>query len=120
MVRILSGGVDISEVYSPRRVVAMAEAMGLRGGLSMDLTTLDEEGKPWNFNVPEMRRKAVKHIVRQRPYFLIGSPECRQFSRLQNLNWKSWDQDAYRHAVRHLEFVCQLNRLQIRCGRYLK
>ena len=32
----LLAGVDITEIYSPRRVVEMAEQMGLRGGLSLD------------------------------------------------------------------------------------
>ena len=35
--------VDVSEVYSPPRIVPVAESMGLIGGTSFDLTVVDEK-----------------------------------------------------------------------------
>ena len=45
-------GVDITKIYLPERVAKVAKAMGLRGGLSFDLTN------GWNFNVKEDREEA--------------------------------------------------------------
>ena len=47
----------VSEAYSPVRVTGMADKMGLIPGLIMDLTTYDEHGNPWDFNVAAMRQK---------------------------------------------------------------
>ena len=48
-------GIDISEIYSPKRVTEVAKAMGLVGGLSMDITTCDVDGRRWDFSEVEMR-----------------------------------------------------------------
>ena len=45
-------GVDVFEIYSPPRVVALAKRYGLRG-FSLDRTTQDEKGNPWDFEDPE-------------------------------------------------------------------
>ncbi len=46
------------ESYSPPRVVAMAAKIDMIRGLSMDLTTIDQDdGKPWDFNDKEKRVK---------------------------------------------------------------
>ncbi len=50
----------VHEVYSPKRVNAMAEKLGLISGLSLDLTVNDTDGEPWDFNVKEKRDKAEK------------------------------------------------------------
>ncbi len=76
-------GVDITEIYSPERVVKVAKAMGLRGGLSFDLTN------GWNFNVEEDCEEAWRYITTQKPLLVIGSPMCTMFSALQNLRKKS-------------------------------
>ena len=42
---------DISEVYSPLRVTAMAEKMGLQAGWALDLAEVDaDDGMPWDFS----------------------------------------------------------------------
>ena len=69
-------GADISEVYSPERVVKLPKAMGLAGGLSLDLATCDSKGRPWDFDLPVMRQAAIDHVVRDKPLLLIGSPMC--------------------------------------------
>ena len=117
-------GADVSEIYSPERVVRAAKMMGLKGGISMDITTHDPRGRPWDFDVPEMRNQAVRHLIEVKPLLLIGSPMCTMFSQLQALNWgRSMEKDSlmyaqWRKAVRHMEFVSKLYKLQIQGGRY--
>ena len=45
----------VSEIYSPPRVAAAAKllpSLGCLPGFSLDLTTCDENGHPWDFDVP--------------------------------------------------------------------
>ena len=77
----------ISEAYSPVRVTGMAEKMGLIPGLAMDLTTCDQHGNPWDFNVPAMRAKAKKIVKSKSSLLLVVSPMCAPFSRLQTFNF---------------------------------
>ena len=108
----------MSEIYSPVRVAKVAEAMGLRRGLSMDILT------GWNFNESDSRRRAWKHVKEDEPLLLIGSPMCTMFSHIQNLNWGRsvmGDQAMWARlqvAINHMEFVCQLYEEQHRRGRY--
>ena len=111
-------GVDVAEVYSPERVAKMAEKMGLRGGLSMDLTT------GWDFNREAHRKTAIEYVTKEKPKLLIGSPMCTMFSQLQHLNWgRSEERDQemqrrYENAVEHMKFVAKLYKLQLDGGRY--
>ena len=54
MAKMLRSKMEVAEVYSPPRVVAMAKQMGLRQGWSLDLTTNDTDGRRWDFNHVEM------------------------------------------------------------------
>ena len=62
----------------------------------------------------------------QKPYLLIGSPECTQFCTWQGLNAVKNTtpeqiikrEKARREAVEHMEFVVSLYREQIEGGRY--
>ena len=74
---------DISEIYSPKRIATMAREYGLRGGFSLDFSTPDKDGYVWDFSRPECRDRAWKKLVTERPYLLIGSPQCTAFSILQ-------------------------------------
>ena len=38
-------------------VTKLAGGVGLQAGCALDLTTLDEEGNPWDFNLPTQRAK---------------------------------------------------------------
>ena len=81
------GTPDVSEVYSPPRVATLAEQFGMRPGFSLDRTVLDPlDNKPWNFDCPEKRRRAKDLLRTVKPKLLIGSPMCRPFSNLMNLN----------------------------------
>ena len=75
----------VSEVYSPPRVAEAAKRMGLSQGLSLDLTTSDEEGNPWDFSKPHMQEKASKALKEQAPALLIACPMCGPFSSWMNL-----------------------------------
>ena len=74
------GRVQVVEIYSPERVAKVAKGMGMEVGLSMDLVT------GWNFDRTEDRELAERYIREHKPTFLIGSPMCTMFSRLQALN----------------------------------
>ena len=45
--------VTVSEIYSPPRVTAMLPQGDLLPGFAMDITTNDEDGNPWNFDLHE-------------------------------------------------------------------
>ena len=47
----MMGNVEVVEVYSPPRVVEEARKAGMatQENSSLDLTTTDYDGKPWNF-----------------------------------------------------------------------
>lgn len=50
-------GAAVHEIYSPKRVNAIAELMDIVPGMSLDLTTNDIDGKPWDFNIEENELK---------------------------------------------------------------
>ena len=52
MLQMMVSAMDVAEFYSPPRIAKMASNMGLRAGWSMDLTTQDSDGRPWDFNIP--------------------------------------------------------------------
>ena len=67
----------VTQMYSPPRVTKMTQRMNLIPGMAFDLTQLDEEdGMPWDFNVPAKRNKANNIAQGERPLLLIGSPMC--------------------------------------------
>ena len=41
---------DVSEFYSPPRVVKMARKLGMKGGVSLDLTVPASDGFVWDFS----------------------------------------------------------------------
>ena len=60
-------GVDVSEIYSPPRIVALARQFGLRPGFSLDITVNDDNGKPWDFDDPDQREQACNMVKDQQP-----------------------------------------------------
>ena len=78
----------VSEAYSPARATGMAEKMRLISGLAMDITTCDQHGNPWDFNLASMRNKAKKIVKSKSALLLIVSPMRGAFSRLQSFNAK--------------------------------
>ena len=56
------GAHDMSEVYSPPRVTAKSEKVGLDPGWALELTVADEDGLAWDFNTQADRPKALKKV----------------------------------------------------------
>jgi hypothetical protein len=74
----------------------------------MDLTT------GWNFDLLHHQEAAKQYIKKTKPFLIIGSPECRCFSQLQSFSKDSQAyQKALRRSIRHINFVCDLYRLQL-------
>ena len=94
-------------------------------GHALDLTTVDpDDGLPWDFSRKAKRVKARRMLREQRPYMLIGSPQCKEFCTWQRLNEQRFPDDGRRAAAReaaeiHMKFVASLYRDQIDAGRYL-
>ena len=84
----------VTEVYSPPRVKKMTRIINLIPGMAFDLTQVDEEdGMPWDFNVPAKRNKARTSVQSERPLLLIGSPMCAAFSQLQRVNFATMNKE---------------------------
>ena len=118
----LGSQTDVAEVYSPPRVVTVAEAAGLRGGFSLDLTT-PWNGEVWDFTKKRCRTKAIELLRRDKPYLLIGSPPCTAWSNLQSFNelrpgGKQKVEAARNRARIHLLFCVRLYKIQLDAGRY--
>ena len=75
---------DVSEVYSPPRMATAAKRAGLQPGWSLDLTTFDDDGTPWDLSKPEKQNKARHMVLTDQPALLIACPLCSPFSTLQN------------------------------------
>ena len=120
----------ISEIYSPPRITAELRKRShkyLVAGLAMDLTVNDPmDDMPWDFSKPEKRERAREKLRSQKPYLLVGSPECTQFCTWQNLNAQKYNspeqvkrrEQAKIQAIAHIEFVISLYEEQIQGGRY--
>ena len=115
----------VSEIYSRPRVTNAAKLLpSLRAmpGYASDLTTADENGIPWEFDVKERRDEAMRRIREQKPVLLIGSPMCTAFSAWQHLNNAKKDPEdvlkEYAKAMVHMQFSCELYKMQADEGRY--
>ena len=56
----------ITEIYSPPRVTACAKSLpgfGIVPGLALDVTTVDENGVAWDFDIPSRRDEARRRIA---------------------------------------------------------
>ena len=122
----------VSEIYSAPRVTALARRRrkyGIEPGVALDLTSCDDQGRPWDFNDPEQRQRAEQLLAEQQPEFLIGSPMCTAFSRLQRIGtsipkgepgWRDPEKMAEERAraMVHLCVCCQLYLQQMARGGY--
>ena len=60
---------DVSEFYSPPRVVKMAKRLGMRGGVSLDLTVLASDWYVWDFSRKHCRDRATQIVHEKRQFF---------------------------------------------------
>ena len=107
----------VSEVFSPPRVAAMAENMGMKSGDPLDISTVSNKGEPWDFDRKDKRDEARRLIQQSKPRLLIGSPMCTAFPALQNRSRERMGEERWKEvtvrATIHLEFVCSLYKEQI-------
>eukprot|EP00973_Karenia_brevis_P061083 8493537-Karenia_brevis.AAC.1 len=104
---------DITELYSPPRVTVEGVKHKLVPGWACDLTN------GWDFRIASHRETVREHIKRDKPLLVIGSPMCTMFSSLQNLSgWSDLKQRRWEEAVRHIEFMAEIYRMQIKGGRW--
>ena len=116
------GRADVTEIYSPPRVTQYCEQYGLRPGGALDLTSRDESGEVWNFDIERKREQAKRLIAELRPRVIIGSPACTAFSVLQHMNRERMGEARFlemkQRAIKHVEFCCELYEWQVSRGLY--
>ena len=83
----------VSEAYSLPRIAETAVKMGLTAGLSLDLTTCDEHGVPWDFSKKERQDEAKRRLADQEPALLIACPMCGPFSSWIGVNYQRVDEN---------------------------
>ena len=112
-------GVDIVEVFSPRRVAKVCSKYSLQPGESFDLIT------GWDLSDPSQQRRARALIRSQAPGLVICSPPCTKFSTLQNLNkaahgpeWEAKFAIELEKAKEHVRFCVSIMREQMAGGRH--
>ena len=65
------GHPHVSEVYSPPRVTSLAHRFGLRPGMALNLTTIDENGVPWDLSFSERRERAKMKLTQEHRLLLV-------------------------------------------------
>ena len=108
---------------APQRVVEMAKELGMKGGVSLDLTVPTNDGYLWDFRRKHCTDRAMQIVVDKRPLFLMKSPECTPYSNIQNLNMRTPAGKAKVEAARrqgdvHLKFCMTLAKVQMEGGCY--
>jgi len=113
----------VSEVYSPPRAAqaaAILSDLDIDPGLSLDITTCDEFGTPWDFNKKAMRANARRRFDEQEPELLVGSPMCTAYSAWQRIS-RVRSPIEYKKKLKearvHLKFVRELYELQMGRGK---
>ena len=101
--------VDVTEVYSPPRMAAMAAKLGFNVGFSLELTTTNDAGEPWDLSDKRTQDAAIKLQDDQKPWLLVASPPCTWFSTLMNLNVSKMDElrvkQNMKRSIGHLAFA---------------
>ena len=89
---------------------------------SMDITTVNEQGVQWDFTDVEMRNKAFRKIVAEKPFLLMGAHSCASLRSKSNASWSRMTQrekdDELHRARVHMQSVCRMYKLQHDEGRY--
>ena len=74
--------------------------LNLKGLCAMDLRTCKEDGTPLNFDLASDRQLAKDMVLRLEPTWLIGSPPCTPFSKLDvNMNFPKMAPDVVRERL---------------------
>ena len=98
----------------------MAHKMKLIPGLALDLTTTDENGVAWDFNIKERRTAAERLIKESKAILLIVSPMCTAFSTADRPNQSKMTPEERAEIMAygriHLDFAMYLCRMQHSMG----
>ena len=86
----------VSEIYSLPRVTTLLLQSDLLSGFAMDITCMDEDGNPRDFNKYEQHTKACKMVKEDKPTILIGSPMCTAFCLLRHINYTRMEPECVR------------------------
>ena len=122
----------VTELYSQPRVTAELERqrelegrhgrlprLTLAPGSTFDLRE-GRDGQSWDFSKAEARRVVRAALDEEKPYLVIGSPPCLDFSVIQELNKKNWtEEEIRRRRLRgriHLLFCLEVYADQLRRG----
>ena len=101
------------EVFSPPRITAMADKMGLLAGIAVDLRT------GWDLNDPRHAQALWKYLIVAKPLLGIGTPECRGFSNMRRLNKHKPGYPAIlAESKRHMQLMVEIYRWQVENGRW--
>ena len=96
--------------------------LNIDGLCAFDLRTSKPDGEPWDFSRKSDRKMALQYIKEKKPSWIVGSPPCTAFSRLQGLNFPKMDplrvERILKEARRHLHFVISLYHIQLAEGRH--
>ena len=69
----------VAEIFSPPRVAAQAQVVGLHPGFSIDLATKRPDGTSWDLSKDSHIADLMQMLDDERPAFLGGSPPCGTF-----------------------------------------
>jgi len=114
------------EMYGCGNIVTAANTvlrnLNVTGLAAFDLRTCKPSGVPWDFSKKSDRSEALRFVKEKKPVWIIGSPPCTAFSRLQGLNFPKMDParvaQIMKEARAHLHFVISLYHIQIADGRH--
>jgi hypothetical protein len=115
----------VAELYSPPRVTEQISSLphvALEPGLTFDLR-MGKDGKSWDFRKEADRARARKLISQEKPFIVIGSPPCTDFSSWNTrLNHKRMSTEEVRRRKVEAEtlmgFAIEVYEHQLRHGRH--
>jgi len=114
----------VAEIFSPPRVAAKAQLVGLAPGFSIDLETQRGDRKHWDFSKDSHINDLMQLIDYEKPEFTGGSPRCGPFSKLQALVNARANVDSETREERlmagkkHLRTAVSVYKKQMNEGRY--
>ena len=97
---------EVSEVFSLRRIVPMAEKKGRKGGRSCDLAN------GWDLLRADHFKQCLKILTESKPLAVMVLPPCVEYSSIQNLNHEHNEGDRRKkiEAQTLLDFAMQICR----------
>ena len=115
------------EIYGRGRILEAAHGcrrnLNIRGLDALDLRTCKANGDAWNFDLASDRQEAIDLINTLKPTWIIGSPPCTSFTRLNHSwNYPKMDPQLVRAMIEdgrtHLHFMISLYHMQLEAGRH--